>query len=248
MADDATEAPAESQDQPTPDAEAPEGTSQEATEKPDHFSEKFDPASLPEELVPAYKQMQADYTRKTQEVAALRQPDAVADYLRTLRPEDQEAVLRSIGIELQADEDDGDDDLYSDPDEELRRELEELKAWRAEQEQSRQDEEVETFLENSINDQIAALEEATGRELTEQEAQTIGEFAYDRARANGQVPDVKAAYERIYTELLPHERKRWVQSKKTPQAPNGSSASHQPDLDDPEQRREYLLQRLSASE
>ena len=35
----------------------------------DHF---FDPNNVPEELKPAYKQMQADYTRKTQSVAEQR--------------------------------------------------------------------------------------------------------------------------------------------------------------------------------
>jgi hypothetical protein len=33
------------------------------------FTEKFDPNTLPEELLPAYRSMQADYTRKTQAIA-----------------------------------------------------------------------------------------------------------------------------------------------------------------------------------
>lgn len=33
------------------------------------FTEKFDPTTLPPELLPAYKSMQADYTRKTQAIA-----------------------------------------------------------------------------------------------------------------------------------------------------------------------------------
>lgn len=73
-----------SQDQP--EATADEQTSVEsdivegedqAEDKPQSetestFTDKFDPNSLPPELATAYKQMQADYTRKTQEIAQMR--------------------------------------------------------------------------------------------------------------------------------------------------------------------------------
>ena len=51
----------------------PEGESQEATpaEPEDSFT-KLDPNAIPEELRPYYQSMQADYTRKTQEVAEAR--------------------------------------------------------------------------------------------------------------------------------------------------------------------------------
>lgn len=241
MPDEGTPAPEATQDQPTP---APSAEDKAPERDANTFAGTFDPASLDESLVPAYKQMQADYTRKTQEIAALRQPDAVADYLRTL-PEDQQAsVLRSIGIELEADEVEEDDLDYDDPDEELRAQIEEINEWRSSQEQHAADAQLENWLNDEIGNQLDQLETATGREFDESEVMEIGQIALDRALASGQAPDVKAIYESIYTNLLPHERKRWVKSKRTPQAPNGASASHQPDLDDKEERREFIAQQL----
>jgi hypothetical protein len=245
MPDEGTPAPEETQDKPT-DAEAPVQDKADAPQA-EPFSETFDPANLPDELIPAYKQLQGAATRKFQEAAALRQPDAVADYLRTLPEDAQAAVLREIGIELEADE--VEEDLgYDDPDEELRSELEELKQWRQAQEQTAADSQLENWLNDEIGSQLDQLEEATGREFDEAEVNELGQYALDRALASGTAPDVKAIYESIYTNLLPAERKRWVASKKAPQAPTGASASHQPDLDDTETRREWLAQQLADSQ
>lgn len=59
---------------------------------PPSFSENFDPNSLPPELVPAYRQMQADYTRKTQEVAPYR---SIADQFGDMSPEDLSAAVET---------------------------------------------------------------------------------------------------------------------------------------------------------
>lgn len=58
--------------QPEPEGQSaePEGTSDPAPQAEDTF---FDPTSLPEELTPAYKQMQAAYTKKMQAIAQDRQ-------------------------------------------------------------------------------------------------------------------------------------------------------------------------------
>jgi hypothetical protein len=82
----------EARSAPEPDAPAPTGTpapgiapvetptlaeqpiaefTQGSPDTP-QFAENFDPNQLPPELVPAYRQMQADYTRKTQEAAPFR--------------------------------------------------------------------------------------------------------------------------------------------------------------------------------
>jgi hypothetical protein len=72
----AIEAPADApiaSNPPTQEAPAPEGTEQveTATEAPDSFT-GLDPNTLPEDLQPYYKSMQADYTRKLQEAAPWR--------------------------------------------------------------------------------------------------------------------------------------------------------------------------------
>jgi hypothetical protein len=59
---------------PTPPAEEDsQGSVQaQAQEAQTHEESFFDPTKVPEELKPAYKQMQADYTKKTQEIATIR--------------------------------------------------------------------------------------------------------------------------------------------------------------------------------
>jgi hypothetical protein len=239
-------APEETQDKPDEQPAPPsaEDKGPEAAQA-EPFTETFDPANLPEELRPAYKQLQGAATRKFQEAAALRQPDAVAEYLRTLAPEVQEQVLERIGIQLQGDEEFYEEDEFPDPDAEIRRELEELREWKQGMEQGQQDERLEDWLAEDIGNQISGLSDSTGRKFDEKESLAIGQIAFDRALASGQPPDVSAAYELIYGELLPAERKRWVDSKRSPQAPSGSSASHTPDLDKSSTRRDYLAQRYA---
>jgi hypothetical protein len=56
----------------TPSApEAPVAPDAPAAESEDSFAERFDPNTLPEELLPAYRLMQGDYTRKRQADAEL---------------------------------------------------------------------------------------------------------------------------------------------------------------------------------
>lgn len=240
MAEEAQAAPAQ-QDKPQ-EQSAPDPSQEQRSGTTDEKPDTFDPASLPDELLPAYKQLQAAYTRKFQEAASLRNPDHLASYLRTLDPEAQQAVLQQAGYVFdQEDEEDYDD--YSDSDDELRAQLEDMQAWRQSLEQNQADSELEDMLIDSIDDQLGQLEEATGRTLNEDEAMELGQIAYDRSLASGQVPDVKQVYESVYTKLLPKERQRWVQSKKTPQVQSGSSASHQPNLDDPKEREEYMARR-----
>lgn len=60
--------PPEQVETPAPQGtDEPEGTTEGAPE--DSFTTRFDPNKLPEELVPAYRSMQADYTRTKQRLA-----------------------------------------------------------------------------------------------------------------------------------------------------------------------------------
>jgi len=67
----------------------------QAEEQSSTFTEKFSPDKLPDDLKPVYKQMQADYTRKTQELAEMRRTfdermRQVEDYLANMQGEPQE--------------------------------------------------------------------------------------------------------------------------------------------------------------
>lgn len=63
-------------------ADTDQGTSSQSD---DSFATNFDPKNLPDELKPVYKQMQGDYTRKTQDIASQRkQYERVQQYMPLL--------------------------------------------------------------------------------------------------------------------------------------------------------------------
>jgi hypothetical protein len=96
---------ANASEQASPDAPP----QQEVPVQPDTFS-NVDPASLPPELQPVYKSMQADYTRKTQEIAELRKlgdPQQVAQAMAFLNnlendPNTQVQLYQALQSHLQA--------------------------------------------------------------------------------------------------------------------------------------------------
>jgi len=144
-------------------ASSSEGQSQGTTEptQPDSFT-SLDPNTLPPEAQEAYKRMQGDYTRKTQEVAELRRiqtelgdsfdPQRVTQSLQFVEaletdPEFAKAVYGQLNDVLSQagllDEATGEIDpaaaealFEEDGDSALAREVEELKAWKQEQEEA----------------------------------------------------------------------------------------------------------------
>lgn len=74
LQDEESEAPVE-QAKPVAESETPQGVEEQVEEQPSEDSEEeafFNPDELPEELLPAWRQLQADYTRKTQALAEQR--------------------------------------------------------------------------------------------------------------------------------------------------------------------------------
>jgi hypothetical protein len=65
--------PADGTEGATPAEATPEGTPEQAATAPADSFTRLDPNALPAELRPYYESMQADYTRKTQEIAPTRQ-------------------------------------------------------------------------------------------------------------------------------------------------------------------------------
>src|SRR2546430_2455221 len=105
MPDEPNVAPVEP-DQPQVEPSAPAAppeTGQGAEPQPSPFDEKFDPASLPDELRPAYNQMRADYTQKTQSLADQRreaeQYQQIVGALTSDDPEMRTAALTALGYD-----------------------------------------------------------------------------------------------------------------------------------------------------
>jgi hypothetical protein len=212
-----------------------------------------DPASGPEEGTPAepeegstqateettdwqerYANLQPEYTRATQEAAQYRQ---IIDLARQGDPQ----ALQILGFE-DAEEKDEPDEEFPDPDQRLDR-IESLLVQRAEEEQQRAEEEqMLEEVDDHLATQLHELESKHGK-LDDDDAEYLLQVAYLYPDADG-FPDLAAAYEHDASRLEA-KRQGWVDTKRTPQVQSGASASSQPDLDDDEQRREYMARRMA---
>lgn len=247
MPDEATEAPEQDvpeQDQPEPSAspelegsDQPSGDGDEA----ESFATSFNPDELPEEIRPRYQQMQADYTRKTQELARQRkeaeQAQEIFDAL--LDPERAPAVLAALGYELDAEEA-GDEEIddydYVDPDiESVRAEVEDLRSTLASQAE-----------EDFLIREIAGIESQINRKLDADEINLVAQIAMDNRMPDG-APDVQTAWATIQS-IVAAEKQRWVSRKKgTPRPPGRgvSEVDERVDRSDPEARRQLMENILS---
>jgi hypothetical protein len=214
------------QETPAPDTAAPDGTP--AIESNDDSQPAPDT-----DWQNRYENLQPEYTRATQEASQLRQ---VFDLARQGDPQ----ALEYLGLEPADTEDDVDD---LDADEPLTRQ------------------EFESFLQQQ---QQAISEQQAQAELADLEAQYIdGEFkrldpkgqfkdAYKQAvlrlavdfEDEDGIPDLEEAHKALQG-LFEENREQYIKSKRTPQVQSGASASHQPDLDDPDQRRAYMARRFA---
>ena len=209
------------------------------------------PDELPDEVKPIYKNLQADYTKKSQEVASQRkEAEQATQFWNAIRGKDpevlrqiadvygQETVLDALGFAL----DDGEPDEPTDPVEDLRRELEGLKGQLTEREQKAQEEALLAQIEKDITQQFA------GMDLSEKEQEMVTAHALTAGYVTDDgFPDVKKAYE-DFTEVLSGRQKKWVEGKRAPRSPvQGTSASDKVDLNDEDARRALIASMLEAN-
>lgn len=265
---DESQAPASDEERDTPfdesTPEAPEAVVETPEDKPsepeqiDPFDERFDPATLDDALLPAYKQLRADYTRKTQALAEERrqieEQSQLLDMLSSDDPEEQAAALDALGYEIPDDspdwdEDDEDYSEYDGADEDnelaaLRAELDEVRQRLASEDEEAEAAEFEEQMNSYLDERYEELKKRTGRDFDDEEFEALEALAF-AFRDENDLPSYENAYERIYGTVLPKERSRWVQSKDTeqPVSRGGSSATQVPDLDTEKGRHEYAAER-----
>lgn len=251
-----TDAPVTDQaDVTTPDAPeaTPAGTGEpEVPETPDAPSddESFTDVNaddLPDEVRTRYKQMQADYTQKTQALAERNtELDAIQSFAGDLladEPNDtQEAVFRTLAERLG----------YELPDEPEtpaegttpEAEPEQVPEWAkpilAEREaastaaaEAAREQELDQA-EQAIDSGILDLAKADGYELSEEEQALIFSDVLALPPVNNG-PDVKGAYDR-YKAAAQAYFDRVVKSKQSPQAPSGAAGSEPVDWKNEEAR------------
>lgn len=259
---DTTEAPAsiadalEQQDKPdesqdTATTEAPDSSGQ-ATEQesPELFSDKFDPAALPDEIREQYNEMRGDYTRKTQELAEQRKEAEQALALRDalLDPEQAASVLEALGYELEGDEPDIEPDDEDNPYETLAAQVEALQSQLQQREQTEEEARLEAAVTNYLDSEVQKLEEQTGRQFSPEELEVIEGLAVVRRTPDG-LPDVRGAYEAIFSKVLPKEKTRWAESKQAPHVqPSGSPVTEEIEDDSPEARVNRMLEIASNNQ
>ena len=230
---------------PDTSGQADEQTSPDAQDTPEYLSDKFDPAELPDEIRNEYLSIRKEWTQKTQALAEQRKEAEQAMALRDalLDPEQAAGVLEALGYELEDDEPDEDPDEYEDnPNAPLEERLEALESFLQQQAQTEEEARLEQAMTNYLGSEVQQLEQQTGRQFTEEELDAIEGLAVVRRNAEG-LPDVRGAYELIFSQVLPAEKKRWAESKQAPHVqPSGSPVTEEINDDSSEARVNRILE------
>ncbi len=218
------------ENQDTPDQSVDSGTPQETP---------ADAPEIPEGYIPEdrYKEAQAWGTRAAQEAAEWRN-------IVTLAQQGDREALDFLGYAPADEDEDTDDEDY---------ETEQDRLDRIEQQLAEQQEQAQQA------EQGARLEEAANRfyevefnrldpdnEWTQEYRQLVAAVGDEYLDDDG-LPRLDEAHKVLQAHTESEFKKR-VASKRGPQAPSGASPTHTPDLDDPEQRREYLARRAAEVE
>lgn len=238
-----TEAPVEE----TPNTDQPEAAQAESTAEVEAFSD-LNPQEAPEGditqewLQERYKQMQADYTRKTQGISQTAQErQEELQFLESLRSDrdTQQAVLEQLQELLAESEDDTDDDDA--PEEsDLARQVAELRE--AEEQRTAQ------ALTKSIVSHIEQLAKDAELELEEDDLRDI----FNRATAGDDVNnDATSKAFQGWHERQKAQHAKWqaayLKSKQAPQqVPAGQSATETPDLSNADERIKRMAAILEA--
>lgn len=152
-------------------------------------------------------------------------------------------AIRELGFAIEDEEDDDEPDYAGTPDPtakelaELRKELDDQKAWRNEQEQQR--------LASQITGHIGDL--TKDQDLTQEEKDwiftkaTIGDISNEKTEA-----EVKK-----FLEWRESQRNAWVEqyrtTKNAPRVGTGTAAGKQPDLDNDEERVAHMMAQIDAN-
>jgi hypothetical protein len=186
----------------------------------------------------AYNELRPVYTQTTQREAQYRTIVEAAS--NPAHPQHEEAI-EYLGFAEEQDEDD--EDYDSDPTQALQQELEEIKGYLAERDQEQELQQLEDAEYDWLASEISTLQDKEGVEFDDHELQLLVHAATGNRLQDGQ-PDLQGAYSALNA-AWDARQKNWSSSKRAPQAPSGASAKSEVNLDDPEQRREWMLRRMS---
>lgn len=193
----------------------------------------------------AQRRMQADYTRKTQELSQRSQEagqyEAIVQGL--LDPERAPEILRILNIDVAGNEDDllNEDDLYGpDPNERL----DEMQRQIEERDRALEEREISDQEDGQIAEQIESWENDQDHQLSKDEIAFVYLYADELRDEQGQ-PNVKAAID-LLEGIVATRQQQWIESKKAPRrARPGKAASRQVDL--PNETTEDRVKRMAEA-
>jgi hypothetical protein len=190
-----------------------------------------------------YADLQPEYTRATQENAELKRQQELYDLLIS---SDDEATRRQVAERLGyvlEDEPSNEPD-YEDPlakyDERLGR-IEESMT-------QRQQDENDAAYAAEVRTQVDAKLEQLGLDTGDQD--WVLAYAINALPVTQEgLPDIEQAH-RIFTERETERQRLWARNKRSaPQiAPNGQAATEVPNLDDRQQRQEWMVRRMQEND
>lgn len=219
-------------DEPNPDGDHSQDGNQGADEETESFTD-FDLDSLPPEAraaaEAAEKRMQADYTRKTQELSEksreAAQFQAIVEGLED--PQRAPEILRILGVTPQEEDEwlAGDEEFGPDPNERI----DQLERALVEREQVLESRQIQETEDQSIAEQIEAWENEHDEQFSKQEIAFLYLYA-DEFRDEKGAPNAKAAID-LLEGIVADRQQRWIESKQAPRRMRtGKSASRQVDL------------------
>jgi hypothetical protein len=212
---------------------------------------------LPPELETRYKSMQADYTRKTQELAEQRrEAEAALEFVEALQDEStRENALRQIAefvgedfyltaAGFEADGEDTEDGEFSDEDFAVNDpRVDQLAAEWESYKRGQQEKEILHEIESFTDGEMARL----GIE-DETEQQAVLSIAATLDLDSRGLPQIEAA-RGMLEELFNERQKSWIGSKKAPRQPlQGSPADEKFDFSDEDERRRRMAALIEAND
>lgn len=193
-----------------------------------------------------YQSLQPEYTRTTQENAALRQRQELYDLLITSEdPDTRRQVAERLGYQLEEEEQPDPSFEQAEPWEVYDQRLANLERQQVEREQAEADAQRAREVRVVLDER---LEQLPGLDREDQDwvlayainALPVAEDGY---------PDIGQAFE-VFAERENARQRRWAQTKRgAPSTPsNGQAATEVPDLDKREDRVDWMVRRLQEQE
>src|SRR5262245_41465507 len=191
-----------------------------------------------------YQHLQPEYTRATQENAELRQRQELYDLMLSTDDADiRREAAQALGYELAEDETQDYDDAdnpFAAYDERIARLEQSTQA----RDQEAADAEYAVQVRQIVDQQLNDLEG-----LDKDDQDWVLAYAINALPITEEgLPDIQQAYE-VFNARETARQRAWAQTKRAPHiAPNGQSATEVPNLDNRQERQDWIARRLMEGE